>query len=87
MGTSLFTDWRLSKTKSIGSGSDSESQAGRYSDGYGAHGWCLDLRRGGRWGEGNESGYDLLCFKFEVKECEQLTEMGGLRGLKCVVGE
>ena len=37
---------RLSKTKSIGSGSDSESQAGRQSDGYG--GWCLELRRRGR---------------------------------------
>ena len=32
---------RLSKTKSIGSGSDSES--GRQSDGYGE--WCLELRR------------------------------------------
>src|SRR6218665_1416864 len=37
---------RLSKTKSIGSGSDPESQAGRQSDGY--SGWCLEFRRGGR---------------------------------------
>jgi len=37
---------RLSKTKSIGSGSDAESQAGRQSDGYG--GSCLELKRGGR---------------------------------------
>ena len=37
---------RLSKTKSIGSRSDPESQASRQSDGYG--GWCLELRRGGR---------------------------------------
>src|SRR6218665_1106620 len=37
---------RLYKTKLIGRGSDSESQAGRQSDGYG--GWCLELRRGGR---------------------------------------
>jgi len=33
---------RLSKTKSIGSGSDPESQAGRWSDSYG--GCCLELR-------------------------------------------
>src|SRR6218665_2942720 len=37
---------RLTKTKSIGSGQDPKSQAGRQSDGYG--GWCLELRRGGR---------------------------------------
>ena len=38
----------LSKKKSIGSGSDPESQAGtgRQSDSYG--GWCLELRRSGR---------------------------------------
>jgi len=36
---------RLSETKSIGSWSDPESQAGRQSDGYG--GWCLEFRRGG----------------------------------------
>ena len=40
----------VSKTKSIGSGSDPESQAGRQagrqSNGYG--GWCLELRRWGR---------------------------------------
>ena len=34
---------RLSKTKSIGSGSDPVSQAGRQSDGYG--GWWMELRR------------------------------------------
>ena len=38
---------RLTKIKSIGSGQDPESQAGRQSDGYG--GWCLELRRGGRY--------------------------------------
>src|SRR6218665_2686386 len=38
---------RLIKTKSIGSGQYPESQAGRQSDGYG--GWCLELRRGGRY--------------------------------------
>src|SRR6218665_951967 len=43
---------RLSKTKSIGNGSDPENQAGRQSDGYG--GWCLELRRGGRYGEDDE---------------------------------
>ena len=32
---------RLSKTKSIGSGSDPQSRAGKQSDGYG--GWCLEL--------------------------------------------
>src|SRR6218665_685151 len=42
---------RLTKTKSIGSGQDPESQAGRQSDGYG--GWCLELRRGGRYEEDN----------------------------------
>ena len=41
---------RLTKTKSIGSGQDPESHAGRQSAGYG--GWCLELRRGGRYGEG-----------------------------------
>ena len=45
---------RLTKTKSIGSGQDPESQAGRQSDGYG--GWCLELRRGGRYGDDDESG-------------------------------
>ena len=39
---------RLTKTKSIGSGQDPESQAGRQSDGYG--GWCLELRREGGMG-------------------------------------
>src|SRR6218665_2198606 len=48
-GTSLFTG-----TKSIGSGQDPESQAGRQSDGYG--GRCLELRRGGRYGDDDESG-------------------------------
>ena len=43
----------LTETKSIGSGQDPESQAGRQSDGYG--GWCLELRRGGRYGEEDES--------------------------------
>jgi len=43
------------KTKLIGSGQDPESQAGRQSDdGYG--GWCLELRRGGRYGKDDESG-------------------------------
>jgi len=41
---------RLSKTKSIGNGSDPESQAGRQSDGYG--GWCLELK----WPDGREVG-------------------------------
>jgi len=44
----------LNKTKSIGSRSNPESQAGRQSDGYG--GWCLELRRGGKYGEDDESG-------------------------------
>src|SRR6218665_555044 len=44
----------LTKTKSIGSGQDPKNQAGRQSDGYG--GWCLELRRGGRYGEEDESG-------------------------------
>jgi len=34
------------KTKSIGSGSDPKSQAGRQSDDYG--GWCLEVIWGGR---------------------------------------
>src|SRR6218665_502191 len=45
---------RLTKTKSIGSGQDPESHAGRQSDGYG--GWCLELRRGGRYEEDDKSG-------------------------------
>ena len=45
---------RLTKTKSIGSGQDQESQAGRPSDGYG--GWCLELRQGGRYGDDDKSG-------------------------------
>src|SRR6218665_2826632 len=45
---------RLTKTKSIGSSQDPESQAGRQSDGYG--GWCLELRRGGRYGDDDGSG-------------------------------
>ena len=45
---------RLTKTKSIGSCQDPESQAGRQLDGYG--GWCLELRRGGRYGDDDESG-------------------------------
>ena len=45
---------RLTKTKSIGSGQDPKSQAGRQSDGYG--GWCLELRRGGRHVDEDESG-------------------------------
>src|SRR6218665_2686006 len=49
---------RLTKTKSIGSVQDPESQAGRQSDGYG--GWCLELRRGGRYRDDDESRYDLL---------------------------
>src|SRR6218665_1699685 len=47
-GTSLGPiHWRLTRTKSIGSGQDLESQAGRQSAGYG--GWCLELRRGGSY--------------------------------------
>jgi len=36
-------------------------------DGYG--GWCLKLRRGGRYGEDDESEYDLLkaVFQFGMK--------------------
>src|SRR6218665_921158 len=45
---------RLTKTKSMRSGQDPESQAGRQSGGYG--GWCLELRRGGRYGVDDESG-------------------------------
>jgi len=45
---------RLSKTKSIGSRSDPENQAGRQSDGYG--GWCLELGLGWREGEEDKSG-------------------------------
>src|SRR6218665_1147077 len=38
-----------------------ESQAGRQSDGSMVDGvWTLELRRGGRYGEDDESGYDLL---------------------------
>ena len=48
---------RLTKTKSIGNGQDLESQSGRQSDGYG--GWCLELRREGRYGDEDESGYRL----------------------------
>jgi len=43
----------LTKTKSIGSGQDPESHAGRQSDSYG--GWCMELRWGGRYGEDDES--------------------------------
>src|SRR6218665_1070824 len=45
---------RLAKTKSIGSGQDPESQAGRQSDGSG--GWCLEFIRGGWYEEDDESG-------------------------------
>ena len=45
---------RLTKTKSTGSGQNPESQAGGQSDGYG--GWCLELRRGGRYEEDDKSG-------------------------------
>ena len=44
----------LTKTKSIGSSQDPKSQAGRQSDGYG--GWCLELRRGVRHVDDDESG-------------------------------
>ena len=44
----------MSKTKSIGSGSDPESRARSQSDDYG--GWCLELRLG----EEDKSGKDLL---------------------------
>ena len=58
---------RLTKTKSIGRGQDPESQAGRqYLDGYG--GWCLELRQGGRYGDDDESGYDLLNWNINVYE-------------------
>ena len=46
----------LTKTKSIGSGQNPESQASRQSDGYG--GWCVELRRGGRYGDDD----DLVAF-------------------------
>jgi len=48
---------RLSKTKSIDSGSDPESEAGRPSDGYG--GWCLELRRDG--GREKRANRDRIC--------------------------
>src|SRR6218665_1818811 len=59
---------RLSKRKSIGSGSDLESQAGRQSDGYGE--WCLELRReGGREKRMNQDRIvEEQCFKLRVKE-------------------
>ena len=44
----------LTRTKSISSGQNPESQAGRQSGSYG--GWCLELRRGGRYGEEDELG-------------------------------
>src|SRR6218665_2415202 len=50
---------RLTKTKSIGSGQDPESHAGRQLDGYG--GWCLELRRGGRYGDDDESRTAAHC--------------------------
>src|SRR6218665_3671822 len=53
----------IRKIKSIGSGQDPESQAGRQSDGYG--GWCLELRRGGRYEEDDKSRY-LPYFRFPL---------------------
>ena len=53
---------RFSKTKSIGcSGSDPQSQAGRQSNSY--DGWCLELKRGGRYGE-DRARKSLGFFKF-----------------------
>src|SRR6218665_2543957 len=46
---------RLTETKSTGSGQDPESQAGRQSDAIDG-GWCLELRRGGRYEEDGKSG-------------------------------
>src|SRR6218665_1864938 len=48
---------RLTKTKSIGTGQDPKSQAGRQSDGYVV--WCLELSRGGRIGE--KMNRDRIC--------------------------
>ena len=62
-GTSLFTG-AYPKRKSIGSGSDPESQAGRQSEGFG--GWCLELRRGGRKEE-VEKMYIYIYMKFIQK--------------------
>ena len=54
---------RLSKTKSIGSGSDPESKAGRQSDVYGAR-MGLELRRGGRWEDGEmRMNQDRICWR------------------------
>jgi len=53
-----ITHRRLYKTKSIGSGSDQESQAGRQSDGYG--GWCLEFRREVGMGEDYDSHSDFI---------------------------
>ena len=50
---------RLTKSKSIGSGQDPESQAGRQSDGYGE--WYLELRRGGRYEEDGCKNKDIVC--------------------------
>ena len=44
----------LNQNKIDGRSHDPESQTGRQSDGY--DGWCLELRRGGRYGEEDESG-------------------------------
>src|SRR6218665_3423319 len=77
---------RLTKTKSIGSRQGPQSQAGRQSDGYG--GWCLELRRGGRYGEDDESRFRIgfakeQCFQFGVKE---LWRDGKRKGLSELVG-
>src|SRR6218665_179989 len=64
---------RLTRTKSLDSGQNPESQAGRQSDGYG--GWCLELRRGGR--DGEDYGY-------EVEGGDR--SGGGQRGTKEFVG-
>src|SRR6218665_3087586 len=53
---------RLTKTKSIGSGQDPESQSGRQLNGYG--GWCLELR----YGDGGMGMTKNQCFQFGVKE-------------------
>src|SRR6218665_1962753 len=53
----------LTKTKSIGSGQDPESQAGRQLDGYG--GWCLELRRGGRYGDDDEKTLCMIIMAFK----------------------
>src|SRR6218665_2293338 len=57
-------------------------ESGRQTDGYG--GWCLELRRGGRHGDDDESGFTKeQCFQFGVKE---LWRDGKGRGSSELVG-